>query len=138
MPLIRKVTFRKGLYEKEEIIYNETTNYGHTPEQDCSYLVQVHKYEVKGTMSPSLITDSNGKKFIVPYWIECHPKTELTDIKYTAPVKRPRADVNVKSSDGKYKVSYNTITKKYKCDCMGFWRSKGNCKHVKELREKML
>jgi hypothetical protein len=23
---------------------------------------------------------------------------------------------------------------KLKCNCMGFWKSKGNCKHVKEVR----
>ena len=64
-------------------------------------------------------------------------KTTLEDINWIKPQKRPRADIAVKTGDGKYKTTFNTATGKFKCSCMGFWRSNGNCKHVKELRESL-
>jgi hypothetical protein len=41
---------------------------------------------------------------------------------------------NFKSSDGKGKYQVRQDMGKLKCNCMGFWKSKGNCKHVKEVR----
>ena len=37
-----------------------------------------------------------------------------------------------------YKTVYDPNKNKYTCSCMGFWRSKGNCKHVIALKEKHL
>ena len=61
-------------------------------------------------------------------------QTTLDDIEWVKPQRRPRADISVKSGDGKYKTTFNTATGNFKCSCMGFWRSNGNCKHVKELK----
>ena len=43
---------------------------------------------------------------------------------------------HIQGSVGTYKTTYDPNKKTYKCTCMGFWRSKGNCKHVKALKEK--
>jgi hypothetical protein len=127
-------TYKDGT-KTEEIFYNKTSNFTYTPEADVvSHLVHIFKYEVGGTMPPS-VTTLNGKRYIVPSWIEVHPQTELSDVVYKQPQKRPRADIVEKI--GGYKTTFNSTTGKFKCSCMGFWRSKGNCKHVKELREKL-
>lgn len=141
MPLFRIIKINKhGKVTTDEIIYNNTTNLSYTPEEDIvSVWVSLFKYKVKGTVTPSLL-EKDGKKWIVPQWKEVHPLTSLSDIQFIAPQKRPRADIKVENtgSDGsKYKTTYNTTTGKFKCDCMGFFRSRGNCKHVKSLKEKL-
>ena len=57
---------------------------------------------------------------------------QLNDIAYTI-----KETFESKSGLGEYKTSYNPNNNTFKCNCMGFWRSKGNCKHVKALREKI-
>ena len=102
------------------------------------------RYEVpewKG-LCPSIIK-LGGVRKIMPWGIECHPKTTLTDIKVIKKRKnkprQPTHPINTWSftssnGNGTYKVTRHGD--KFKCDCMGFWRSKGNCKHVKEVRDK--
>lgn len=134
MPLHRVITVKKDGTRTDEIVWNENTTTSYKPVKEVvSRLVQCFKYEVKTDINPSLIT-LNGKRIIVPTWQEVHPLTTLEDIEWVKPQKRPRADISVKTGDGKYKTTFNTATGKFKCSCMGFWRSNGNCKHVKELR----
>ena len=137
MPLHRVITVKKDGTQTDEIVWNENTTTSYKPVKEVvSRLVQCFKYEVKTDINPSLIT-LNGKRIIVPTWQEVHPLTTLEDIEWVKPQKRPRADISVKTGDGKYKTTFNTATGKFKCSCMGFWRSNGNCKHVKELRESL-
>jgi hypothetical protein len=137
MPLHRIITTMKDGTRTEEIVWNESTTTSYKPIKGVvSRLVQCFKYQVKADVNPSVIT-ANGKRVIVPTWQEVHPLTSLEDIEWIKPQRRPRADISVKSSDGKYKTTFNTATGHFKCSCMGFWRSKGNCKHVKELRESL-
>jgi len=137
MPLHRVITVKRDGTRTDEIVWNENTTTSYKPVKEVvSRLVQCFKYEVKTDINPSLIT-LNGKRIIVPTWQEVHPLTTLEDIEWVKPQKRPRADISVKTGDGKYKTTFNTATGKFKCSCMGFWRSKGNCKHVKELRESL-
>lgn len=137
MPLHRVITVKKDGTRTDEIVWNENTTTSYKPVKEVvSRLVQCFKYEVKTDINPSLIT-LNGKRIIVPTWQEVHPLTTLEDIEWVKPQKRPRADISVKTGDGKYKTTFNTATGKFKCSCMGFWRSNGNCKHVKELRESL-
>lgn len=134
MPLHRVITVKKDGTRTDEIVWNKNTTTSYKPVKEVvSRLVQCFKYEVKTDINPSLIT-LNGKRIIVPTWQEVHPLTTLEDIEWVKPQKRPRADISVKTGDGKYKTTFNTATGKFKCSCMGFWRSNGNCKHVKELR----
>lgn len=137
MPLHRVITVKKDGTRTDEIVWNENTTTSYKPVKEVvSRLVQCFKYEVKTDINPSIVT-LNGKRIIVPTWQEVHPLTTLEDIEWVKPQKRPRADISVKTGDGKYKTTFNTATGKFKCSCMGFWRSNGNCKHVKELRESL-
>ena len=79
---------------------------------------------------------------IMPHGIECHPKTTMNDIVIVdEPVVKPpkikEEKWNFMSSDGKGKYTVRQDMGKLKCNCMGFWKSKGNCKHVKEVRIKI-
>ncbi len=71
----------------------------------------------------------------MPSDIEVHPLTTIDDVNWTKP-KLKKETMKIEGSMGTYKTTYDPNKKTYKCTCMGFWRSKGNCKHVKELREK--
>lgn len=134
MPLHRVITVKRDGTRTDEIVWNKNTTTSYKPVKEVvSRLVQCFKYEVKTDINPSIVT-LNGKRIIVPTWQEVHPLTTLEDIEWVKPQKRPRADISVKTGDGKYKTTFNTATGKFKCSCMGFWRSNGNCKHVKELR----
>jgi hypothetical protein len=99
--------------------------------------VSVHKYEVEGSFHPGLIQLDDGKKYIIPKWIEVHPETTYDDIIWIQPKQKKIIEQNV-GSVGTYKTVYDPNKNTYKCSCMGFWKSKGNCKHVKALREKNL
>jgi hypothetical protein len=70
-------------------------------------------------------------------WIEVHPQTTYDDVVWIRP-KAKKIIEHIDGSMGKYKTTYDPNKKTYKCTCMGFWRSKGNCKHVKALKEKNL
>tara|TARA_R110000803_G_scaffold48283_1_gene100291 strand:- start:282 stop:734 length:453 start_codon:yes stop_codon:yes gene_type:complete len=84
--------------------------------------------------------------YIMPHGIKCHPNTTLNDVKF---IKEEVKDVKtikklkntvVKTLSSKGDIEYTTTyypkTNRYHCTCPGTWRSKGNCKHVKELRIK--
>jgi hypothetical protein len=107
------------------------------PKQDgiTSCKVIVHKYEIEHHLPPTIfISPTNNKKYLIPMWIEVHPDTTYNDVKWIKP-KQKKIIEYIEGSMGKYKTTYDPNKKTYKCTCMGFWRSKGNCKHVKSLRE---
>lgn len=108
------------------------------PKQDgiTSCKVIVHKYEIEYHLPPTLFTSpTDGKKYLIPMWVEVHPDTTYDDVKWIKP-KQKKIIEHIEGSMGKYKTTYDPNKKTYKCTCMGFWRSKGNCKHVKSLKEK--
>lgn len=99
-------------------------------------MASVHKYEVEHHLPPTIFTSpADGKKYLVPMWVEVHPDTTYNDVKWIKP-KQKKIIEHIEGSMGKYKTTYDPNKKTYKCTCMGFWRSKGNCKHVKTLKEK--
>jgi len=107
------------------------------PKQDgiTSCKVIVHKYEIEHHLPPTIfISPTNNKKYLIPMWVEIHPDTTYDDVKWIKP-KQKKIIEHIEGSMGKYKTTYDPNKKTYKCTCMGFWRSKGNCKHVKSLRE---
>ena len=135
MPLHRIITVMQDKTRIDEIVYSETTNVSYKPIKGVvSRLVQCFKYSVTTDVNPSVVT-LNGKRMIVPSWQEVHPLTTINDIKWIKPQRRPRADISVKTGDGKYKTTFNTATGHYKCNCFGFYRAKDRrCKHIKELK----
>ena len=102
-------------------------------------IVNTFRYEFEHYISPVLYINNEGKKYIMPSWIEVHPDTTIDDIKWIKPVP-PKETIIEKTvgSLGTYKTTYDPGKDVYKCTCPGFWRSKGNCKHVQSLREKNL
>jgi len=122
-----------------ELVHSETplTLY---PKRDGirSSKVNVHKYEIEHHLPPTIfVSPTNGKKYLIPMWVEVHPQTTYNDVIHTRP-KVKKVIEHIQGSMGTYKTTYDPNKKTYKCTCMGFWRSKGNCKHVKALREKNL
>lgn len=114
------------------------------PKQDniISIIVQPFRYEVEHYMPLNLYVANDGLKYILPVWMEVHPDTTENDIKHIKPeIKEPKQTEVVKTEGSlgyTYKTTYDSSKGTYKCTCPGFWRSKGNCKHVKALREKNL
>ena len=119
--------------------------FGINPKGLGSYVgVSVFKYEYKHELNPPSLVSLGGKKYIMPGWIEVLPETELNDIKWVKP--KPKVTVKQEpiivtstssSSNKTYTTTYYPDSGKFWCDCPGMWRSGGNCKHVKSLREKV-
>jgi len=129
------ITYDNGKTVNE--ITHSSTPFTINPKQDgiISCKVIVHKYEIEHHLPPTIfISPTNNKKYLIPMWIEVHPDTTYDDVKWIKP-KQKKVIEHIEGSMGKYKTTYDPNKKTYKCTCMGFWRSKGNCKHVKSLRE---
>lgn len=129
------ITYDNGKTVNE--ITHSSTPFTINPKQDgiTSCKVIVHKYEIEHHLPPTIfISPTNNKKYLIPMWIEVHPDTTYDDVKWIKP-KQKKIIEHIEGSMGKYKTTYDPNKKTYKCTCMGFWRSKGNCKHVKSLRE---
>ena len=96
-------------------------------------------YESRSPYFGLMISPIDGKKYLTPDWIEVLPETTIDDVVYNKPeekqveVEPTSWEFKSDSSDAVYKVRYNGV--KYTCNCPGFWRSRGNCKHVKEIRD---
>ena len=121
-----------------EIIHS-TVPPSFSPKRDKirSVTVRAHKYEVEGSFHPGLHISDDGKKYIIPKWIEVHPETTYNDVVWIQP-KQKKVIEHIQGSVGMYKTMFDPNKNKYTCSCMGFWRSKGNCKHVIALKEKHL
>jgi len=104
-------------------------------------IVSTFKYDIKSFLRPC-IANIQGKKYIMPDWTPCHPNTQLSDINWSPLVKPKKPEVQQgeykfksSSSDSEYIVK--VIGQSVKCNCPGTWRSKGNCKHVQEVKKKL-
>ena len=105
--------------------------------------VRMFRYEYKGAIPPALATFS-GQTYIVPSWQKVDPNTTLKDINWVKPKpKKQRAKTIIKthisgSGLGEYTTKYYPESGKFHCTCPGYWRSGGNCKHVKQMRNETL
>jgi|TARA_R110000796_G_scaffold2240_3_gene8977 hypothetical protein len=96
-----------------------------------------HKHEI---LPPSLFTNVKGEKFIVPGFQKVDLNTTLNDIQWVKPkIKVTRSKTIEKtfkssSNDSTYTTKYYPDSGKYFCECPGSWRSMGNCKHIKQMR----
>jgi hypothetical protein len=105
--------------------------------------VRMFRYEYKGAIPPALATFS-GQTYIVPSWQKVDPNTTLKDINWIKPKpKKQRAKTIIKthisgSGLGEYTTKYYPESGKFYCTCPGYWRSGGNCKHVKQMRNETL
>tara|TARA_R100001460_G_scaffold85799_1_gene127106 strand:- start:147 stop:596 length:450 start_codon:yes stop_codon:yes gene_type:complete len=103
---------------------------------------KVFKYKFKEWegLCPAIVKFGD-KKVIMPWGVECHPKTTIDDIEVIKKRKnkprQPKSTWEFTSSNGNGTYKVTKHGDKFKCNCMGFWRSKGNCKHVKEVKAKL-
>jgi hypothetical protein len=101
------------------------------------------KYKTKSILRPG-IAIIQGKKYITPGWIPCHPDTTISDIIWTAEISKQEKVKEIdtwrfksSSGDGEYVTKRNGF--KYTCNCPGVWRAKDReCKHIKEVKSKYL
>jgi hypothetical protein len=99
-----------------------------------------HKHPL---LPPSFITNNN-KKYIVPGWQQVPLNLKLEDIIWdkpnlnpTTPPKNENTWTFESSSDPGQFYRVRQVKDKLICDCSGYWRSRGNCKHVKEINLKL-
>lgn len=108
-----------------------------------SIFVKRFKYEYKHALLPPTLFVSNGKKYLMPYWQEVHPETKIEDIFWNKPFKKLTEIIKHKFLSSKGDVTYVTKetilpdgTRKYSCNCPGFWRAfDKRCKHIKEIEK---
>ena len=99
--------------------------------------------------TPGLIT-RDGKKFMIPDWVEVLPETTINDIKAfeeeTRGRKKSEKKVNnpnewrfeSKSDPGSYYVVKQISDYKVSCTCSGQYRAKDRkCRHMKQVMEEL-
>jgi len=109
------------------------------PTNISTSIVRLFQYEVESILKPG-IAILQGKKFITPGFLPCHPNTELSDIKWIQKVSKQEQVKEIdtwrfksSSGDGEYVTKRNGF--KYTCNCPGVWRAKDReCKHIKEVK----
>jgi len=121
------------------IDYRESSAYDLTREQirQRITIVRPHRYVSKSPFYG--VVRQGDKAFMIPEWVEVHPKTTYEDIKYVEKKERKSRGITKKwefkssSSDAIYKVK-QMPDGRLDCDCWGF-RAHKRCKHVKEVAE---
>lgn len=137
----------------DEIVYSDKP-LALYPKKDkiVSSIAHIFKYEVESLLPPTLhVSHRDGTKYIVPMWMEVHPQTQMSDIKWTKwvskeekqrQIEKKKETINTwqfesKSEPGTfYTVTFNGS--KLKCNCAGMMRSKTRtCKHMKAVQENL-
>ncbi len=121
------------------IDYRESSAYDLTKEQirQRITIVRPHRYVSKSPFYG--VVRQDDKAFMIPEWVEVHPKTTYEDIKYVEKKERKPRGITKKwefkssSSDAIYIVK-EMPDGRLNCDCWGF-RAHKRCKHVKEVAE---
>lgn len=119
--------------------------FGFNPNGFGSFVaVRRYKYEYNHPVMPPTILELNGKTYLMPLWKEVVEGTTINDIEWIKPKpkkqvkQKPIIETNVSGSGlGEYTTKYYPESGKFHCTCPGYWRSGGNCKHVKAMREKL-
>ena len=105
--------------------------------------VRRYKYDYEHPVLPPTILELNGKTYLMPLWKEVVEGTTVEDINWIKPkLKKKRSETVIEtftsgSSDKVYETKYYPDSGKFYCSCPGSWRSYGNCKHIKALKEKL-
>ena len=134
--------YNNGIIE-DFIDYSEKS-YGINPKNIKTSVVSIFKYEVESSIKPSII-NIEGKNYIVPNQILCHPKTELKDIiwvkkSFKEEEVKEKTETQVwkfKSSSGDNEYTTRKKGDKYTCNCSGFFRVKDRekgCKHIQQVK----
>jgi len=139
MPIVEFSNLNKYGNLRTRRFYQEKSNFSINPKGFGPFVsFKLFKYDYEHHMSPSL-ANIGGKKYIVPIWQEVLPETTLNDINWIKPKLKVKSKPVIKthisgSGLGEYTTKYYPESGKYHCTCPGYWRSSGNCKHVKEMK----
>lgn len=98
------------------------------------------KYKVKSIIPPRIYKANDNKTYILPTWEEVSENTTMDQVEWIQPVSKPEPKLTVSAwkpemGENKYNTHFNVQANKFFCSCPGFWRAKGECKHVKALKE---
>ena len=130
----------------EEIIAQESSAFIYKPDgKTKSYAVQRVMYKQNSWMPPAFV-NIRDKKYLVPEWVEVHPKAQLSDVMWKRPERKvQKPDVITKKFTSKSNPDITYTSKKtmlptgkvqYSCNCPGVWRAKSReCKHMKEMKK---
>ena len=141
MALWKFTNFNKYGNPRTRIIYKpDGESFSHGPGFG-STMVRRFKYDYEDPVMPPTILKLNGKTYLMPLWKEVVEGTTVEDIDWIKP-KPKRKDPIIEtfasgSSNSTYTTKYFPDSGKFYCSCPGSWRSRGNCKHIKELRNKL-
>ena len=139
MPIVEFSNLNKYGNLRTRRFYQEKSNLNINPKGFGSFVAfKLFKYDYEHHMSPSL-ANIGGKRYIAPTWQEVLPETTLGDINWIKPKlkvkEKPVIKTHISGSGlGEYTTKYYPESGKYHCSCPGYWRSSGNCKHVKEMK----
>jgi len=126
--------------KKSRIIYKEGSIFSYSPSKLGNF-VAVKRYMYKHThptIPPILMVDNEGNKCILPSWDKVHPKTTLDDIRWEKPKPKPKPKTWTFKSSSSSTIYYTKVIEdKIKCSCPGYFRSRGNCKHVKQVKSEL-
>ena len=145
MPIVEFTNLNKYGNTRTRRFWQEKSNLSIDPSGfGPSIGFRLFKYDYEGHTPPSILKLS-GKTYIVPSWEEVLPETRLEDINWIKPKpkkqptkQKPVVETNVSGSGlGEYTTKYYPESGKFHCTCPGYWRSGGNCKHVKAMRVKL-
>ena len=124
------------------IDHRESSAYSLTREQiaDRITIARKHRYISKSKFYG--VVKQDDKAYMIPDWIEVHPKTTYKDIYYKEPKKKVdrsklgKWEFKSSSSDSTYMVK-EMPDGRLNCDCWGF-RAHRKCKHVKAVAEELV
>ena len=141
MPIVEFSNLNKYGNLRTRRFYQEKSNLNINPKGLGSFIsFKLFKYDYQHHLSPSL-ANIKGKRYIVPTWQEVLPETTLDDINWIKPkikkILESKTITKISTSSsglGEYTTKYYPESGKYHCSCPGYWRSGGNCKHVKEMK----
>jgi len=139
MPIVEFYNLNKYGNLRTRRFYQEKSNFSINPKGFGPFVsFKLFKYDYEHHIPPAL-TNVGGKKYIVPIWQEVLPETTLNDINWIKPKLKVKSKPVIKthisgSGLGEYTTKYYPESGKYHCTCPGYWRSSGNCKHVKEMK----
>ena len=134
---------------RKRIVYNESSQFTIKPGFGNFVAVRPFRYMSRSPYQPGLVT-RDGKKFMIPDWVEVLPETTINDIKAfeeeTRGRKKGTKKINnpnewrfeSKSDPGSYYVVKQISDYKVSCTCSGQYRAKDRkCRHMKEVMKEL-
>ena len=130
---------------RKRIVYNESSQFTIKPGFGNFVAVRPFRYMSRSPYQPGLVT-RDGKKFLIPDWVEVLPETTINDIKAFEEETRGRKKgskkvdnpnewrFESKSDPGSYYLVKQVSDYKVSCTCSGQYRAKDRkCRHMKQV-----